>query len=347
MLSRLLAAPLAVAAAVLVPALPASAASVCAMSDQRLDEVSGIAALPGGGYVVMNDGKPGTTVLRLYVLGARCQVTRTIVDRSYDPFDTEDLARTADGTLWIGDIGDNDRERKAPAVLRLPAGAARGTRYQLRYPGPPADAEALLIQPDRRAVVVTKSVSGIASVLVSERPLTGPAATIGMTEAGRVTIEATSTPGGPISGGISSVLITGGAATADGSRIALRTYTDAYEWDVTAGDFAAALTRGEPRRTPIPGEKQGESLAYTPDGRAFVTTSEGVGAAIQTWTPAARASASPSPGGRASAAPAPDPGRVCWKGVAVGAGAAVVLGAAAVALLVGARRVIRRARRRR
>jgi hypothetical protein len=187
-------------------------------------------------------------------------------------------------------------------------------------------------------------------VLISSRPLTGPAATIPMLAAGTVSIAATNTAGGPVSGGISSVLVTGGAVAPDGSRIAIRTYTDVYEFDVTGGDFAAALTKGEPRRTPIPGERQGESLAYSLDGSEFVTTSEGAGSAIQTWTPAARAARTPSPSLPASptaaASGGSDPNGVSWPAVVIGAVSAVVFGIAGVAALVVARRAIRRMRRR-
>ncbi|MDQ1654567.1 MAG: hypothetical protein QOI35_3767 [Cryptosporangiaceae bacterium] len=348
--ARALAAALLVALCLLASPAAARATTVCSPTDSRLDEVSGMAVLPGGGYVVMNDGKPGTTVMRLYVLDGHCRIARIITDRSYDPFDTEDLARTPDGTLWIGDIGDNDHERKAPAVLVLPPGSTSGTKYQLAYPIAPSDAETLLIQPDRRAVVVTKTVTGVSDVLISSRPLTGPAATIPMLAAGTVSIAATNTLGGPVSGGISSVLVTGGAVTADRSRIAIRTYTDAFEFDVTGGDFAAALTTGEPRRTPIPGERQGESLAYSLDGSEFVTTSEGVGSAIQTWTPAPRTTRTPSASPPASATTgAPgrgNPDGVSWPAVVIGAVSAVVFGIAGVAALVAGRRAIRRMRRR-
>jgi hypothetical protein len=343
----LLATPAAVAVLALTPGR-AAAAPVCSPSDARLDEVSGLAALPGGGFVAMNDGKPGTSVLRLYVLDARCAVTRVITDRSYDPFDPEDLARTPDGTLWVADIGDNDRTRKAPAVLRLPSGSNKGTKYQLTYPSGAHDAEALLVTADRRVVVVTKNVSGVASVLVSASPLTGPAATIPMTDAGTVTIAPTTTPGGPLSGGISTVLITGAATSPDGRRVALRTYTDIYDWDVPDGDVAAALTHGEARRTPVPGEKQGESLSYTPDGSAFLTTSEGVGSPVQRWAPAARATATPSPSSASpeqAAADGDDPSGVSWQGAAFGAISACVLGLGCVAALIAVRRGWRRMRR--
>ncbi len=69
--------------------------------------------------------------------------------------------------------------------------------------------------------------------------------------------------------------MTGGASTADGSVVALRTYTDAYLYAAPDGDVLAALQRN-PVRIPLPGEKQGEAIAFDPDG-TLLSGSEGIG----------------------------------------------------------------------
>jgi hypothetical protein len=169
-------------------------------------------------------------------------------------------------------------------------------------------------------------------VYVTPGPLTGPAATVALRAAGRVTIAATTTPGGPIAGSaIVTTLITGGAVAPDGRRVVLRTYTDAYEWDVPDGDIAAALAAGDPRHTPLPGEPQGEAIAYTPDGAAFVTASEGVRQPLRRWTPVAARSAPSATASAASAAPGRG-GGLSWLSVLVGA--ALAAGAAAGMLLL-------------
>jgi hypothetical protein len=343
-------------AAVVWGAHPAEAAptTVCTIADPRLDELSGLIATPDG-LVAMNDGKPGTEVLRLYVLNSACKVVRVITDRSFDPFDPEDLGRTSDGVLWVADVGDNNRTRSAPAINRIPPGAARGTKYQLRYPDGAHDAEALLMQRDGTAVIVTKEVSGVARVFVTTRPLAGPAATVPLRDAGSVTIPMTDTPGGPISGGLSSVLVTGGAVAPDGRKVVIRTYTDAYEWDVKDGDIAAALVGGTPRRAPLPGEPQGEAISFTADGAAYVTASEGRAQPLHRWArastpvdpPSRSGSSSPSgsPSGEADGAP-PASGGIDWSLVGLGALAAVGLAAVGLAAVVGGRALWRRVRRR-
>src|SRR5207237_1742002 len=82
------------------------------------------------------------------------------------------------------------------------------------------------------------------------------------------------TQGGPV-GSFGSVLVTGGATSADGTVVALRTYTDAYLYAAPDGDVPAALQR-TPMRIPLPGEKQGEAIAFDPDG-TLLSGSEGVG----------------------------------------------------------------------
>ena len=88
-------------------------------------------------------------------------------------------------------------------------------------------------------------------------------------------------------------MVTGGATAPDGSRVVLRTYADAIEFDVTDGNVVEAVTRGVPRITPLPDEPQGESITYSRDGRSFLTVSEtadqppGTAPAILSYPPAA------------------------------------------------------------
>jgi hypothetical protein len=277
----------------LAHAAPLAAGTACVVTDPRLDEASGLVSTPTG-YVAINDGKPGTSVLRLYVLDRGCRITRVITDQGFDPLDPEDLARTADGTLWVADTGDNDRERQTIAIDRIPPGTSRGTTYRLNYPDGAHDAEALLVQPDGTAIVVTKQLSGVAGVYASTRPLTGPGATVPLRAAGSVSLSPTDTQGGPDSGGFGTILVTGAAVSADGRRLALRTYTDAYEWSVSGTDYAAALTGSDPRRTPLPGEPQGEAISFASDGASFVTMSEGTRQPIRRWARVEESKAPPS-----------------------------------------------------
>jgi hypothetical protein len=109
------------------------------------------------------------------------------------------------------------------------------------------------------------------------------------------------------------VTITGGANSPDGSKVVLRTYTDAFEFDVTDGDVVAAITTGTPRVTPLPDEPYGESITYTPDGSRFLTVSDAqdkpdVEVVILQYTPSEPAPEPPPPEDGGAAAP-PSGGR--------------------------------------
>jgi len=75
-------------------------------------------------------------------------------------------------------------------------------------------------------------------------------------------------------GALGRIAITGAARSPDGSKVVVRTYADAFEYDVTNGDIVDALTTGKPRVTPL-ADPFGEAISYTPDGKLFVTVSDG------------------------------------------------------------------------
>ncbi|WP_410171951.1 SdiA-regulated/phytase-like domain-containing protein [Amycolatopsis heterodermiae] len=251
--------------------VPASAAPavepLCTVKDSRIGELSGLVS-DGEHLYAINDG--GTKV-QVFVLGRDCKVQKVLTDKT-DPFDVEDLARTSDGRLWLSDTGDNKKGRLTVALLELsPQGKL--TLHRLTYPDGQHDTEALIMDKAGTPYLITKDVLGEAKVYRPQGPLASPGPT-NLEKVGSVKIETTDTPGGPV-GSIGSVLVTGGASNADGTVVALRTYTDAYLYAAPDGDVLAALQR-TPVRIPLPGEKQGEAIAFDPDG-TLLSGSEGVG----------------------------------------------------------------------
>ncbi|OXM66521.1 MULTISPECIES: hypothetical protein [Amycolatopsis] len=252
---------------------PASAAQapapepVCSVSDKRLGELSGLVS-DGSRWYAINDG--GTKV-QIFVLGRDCAVQR-VISGSTDPYDVEDLARAADGTFWLADTGDNRKQRDTVALLAVtPQGKV--TLHRLTYPDGQHDAEALLLDASGTPYLVTKNPLGEAGIYRPAQKLASPGPTP-LERVGSLTIKSTDTPGGPVAG-FGSVLVTGGAVSADGKVVALRTYTDAYLFAAPDRDVAAALRR-EPVRVPLPDEQQGEAIAFDSDG-TLVSASEGTG----------------------------------------------------------------------
>jgi hypothetical protein len=252
-----------VALGLLVPGVAFADPQVrCTLDDERLAETSGLVAGPEGYEVVNDSGNPST----VYRLDDRCAVVgeREVPE---DGRDVEDLARSPDGTLWIADIGDNGRRRSSVAVLR-PASSGGGSVTRLTYPDGAHDAESLLMPGDDRPVIVTKDLDGRSGVYVAEEPA-GDGGTVALRRAGEVVV-----PGEAITT-LGSGAYTGGAISADGRVVALRTYADAWLYPAPGGvpraeDVVAAL-RGPPVRVPLPGEVQGEALAFADDGTLLAT----------------------------------------------------------------------------
>jgi hypothetical protein len=280
----------------LVPAVPAAAEEPtapslrCQVTDPRLAELSGLVDV-GDRMLAIPDGGEQVGV---WVLDQACGV----VDRTVaplDPYDPEDLGVGPDGTVWLADTGDNNASRATVALIALrPDGTT--SLYRLTYPDGPHDAEALLVAPDGTPYVVTKEVLGASHVYRPAAPLTD-GGSVALADAGTVTFTLTGTPGGPV-GRAGQLLVTGGAVARDGSRIALRTYTDVYVWPLTGADVPAALA-GEPVRIALPPSPQGEAVSFTADGAALLVAGEGLPGDV-TLVPIPAQTAAPS-------SPAADP----------------------------------------
>ena len=103
----------------------------------------------------------------MYALGADGQTVARLEIAGAEAWDWEALAPgwDSDGhpTVWIGDIGDNGRQRSIVSLYRmrepsdLTDGAVPADRFDFRYPDGAHDAEALLVDPaDQTLYIVTK-----------------------------------------------------------------------------------------------------------------------------------------------------------------------------------------------
>ena len=260
------------AALVLGCPLPAFAeaagpAAQCQITDPRLPELSGLVAVDDQ-LVAINDGGDQLTV---FLLDAACQVA-DVHTAAVDPYDPEDLAVAADGTVWLADSGDNDAIRTTVALIALRPDGSAGI-FRLTYPDGPHDAEALLLAPDGTPYLVTKEILGASGVYRPAGALVD-GGTVGMDKVAAVNMTFTGTAGGPV-GQAGQLLVTGGAVARDGSAVALRTYTDAYVWPLTGSDVPAALAAA-PVRIPLPESPQGEAISFSADNRNLVVASEGL-----------------------------------------------------------------------
>ena len=298
-------------------------------ADPRITESSGLATASTGELVYTHNdsGDEG----RFFAVGPDGRTRTAYVVPGVEPRDWEDMARGPDeqgrSSLWLGDIGDNNAVRDNGLLVHRvlePAPTDREevtteppTSFRLRYPDGPGDAETLLVHPRTgRLYVVTKPLAGTARVYAAPERLAPDGPNV-LEQVAEAPTEATGTPGGPGIGGLANYLVTAGDISPDGSRLALRTYTDVYEWAVPGDDVAAAFD-GEPTITPLPARQQGEGLAYAPDGDAVLVSTEGAGTEVDR-VPLTRAGEEPR-----EAPPEPDE-PLPWGPIAAAAGVVAVL----------------------
>lgn len=242
-----------------------------------LTEVSGMAyGASGRLYVHSDSGAPS----QITALTASGEIMATY-ELGVQARDWEAMAAGPAGTLLIADIGDNSGIRtRGVLVHRItePSGPGRQVdpdSIRLTYSDSPHDAETLLVHPRTgQTLVVTKAVFGQA-VYAAPQPLRPGL----LRKVADVRTQHTGTPGGPVLGVVSQRLITGGAVSPDGSRIALRTYTDAYLYQVPGSDLIEAFARA-PRVLALPESTQGEALTWSPDGQFLLVTGEGSQVAV-------------------------------------------------------------------
>lgn len=304
--------------------------------DKRIGESSGLALSVRHPHTVWTVNDSGDSA-RVFAVDTRTGATVGVHTFDAQVRDVEALAITPQGRMLVADIGDNAASRDLVRVFWFDEPALgstsgpRGASWELRYPDGPHDAEALAVDPrSGRVVVVTKDRPGSIYLLPAQPSRTG------VNRLTRV--------------GPAPSTVTDAVFPADGSALAVRTYTSLHLLDPET--FAVRTS------TLLPLQPQGETVALAPEGSALLVGSEGVGSRVQqvdlpsvphsdestTSTPAPTPSSTPStePSRAAPSEPAARPVARQWPWAAAGLGVVVVL----VALLaVTVARVSRRSGR--
>jgi hypothetical protein len=229
------------------------------VADAQVNELSGLATV-GDRLWAHNDSGDEPRVFAIDP--ATGEVPEVVPVPGATAIDWEDMA-AVDGELFVGDIGDNAAQRESISVYRfgLPPGDVQA--ITVRYPSGPRDAEALLVDPRTRDLVIVHKTFG------------GPAEVYRAPESdwsdGDVTLE----PVGTVAVGNTPLdAVTAGDVGFGGQVVGLRTYGRVLLWPREADQTVAdALVENPPCEAPAAVETQGESLALTADG--YVTASEG------------------------------------------------------------------------
>lgn len=268
-----------------------AATQVLAWQDPAITESSGLVDL-GTSMVTTNDSGDDA---RLFVVDAQGRTTRTV---AYDAaaVDVEALAPAGDGEVWVGDIGDNDRDRDDLAVHRVRLADGATESFPVAYAdGRSYDAESLLVLPDGRLAVVTKALVG--QVWVAPRRLR-PDRTNALRPLARV-----------------AGLATDAAYDAESGLVVVRGYGGATVYDPTTWRRAGVV--------PLPEQPQGEGISIGPGGRVRVS-SEGAGTPVWQLDEPLASYAESEPAAPDPEPPAPEAERPGWL-VPAGAGSVAVL----------------------
>lgn len=229
-------------------------------ADPRITESSSLTRV-GDHLITVNDsGDPAV----LYVsTGTSGQITGTITYADAAPDDVEALATSPDGTIWVGDIGDNARARSTIVIYRLPPitqwdgdTTVTAQRYEFAYPDGAHDAETLLVQPDSGDLfVVTKDASG---GVVYAVPTLDATRTVTLEKVAQV-----------------AATVTDGVFDASGEHVLLRTYGEVTAYGYPGFQQVATAT--------LPAEPKGEGLTLGPDAGTYLTATEGAGTPVLRW----------------------------------------------------------------
>jgi hypothetical protein len=234
-----------------------------------LKEVSGAVAardFPGCYWAIEDGGNPAALHLIDFSSGVR-RLTLNI--EGAENKDWEDL--TSDGThLYVGDLGDNEAERNAIQIYRIPEPKADDLLFttgdtlewtpnniqirSLEYPDGPRDAESLVALPfSDEILIITKRDPEARVYSYSKSPAP------------------TSNESLVFRGSLPHFYSTGAgvwvAPSGDSAWLALRTYSEATFWTLKPGKSWTKSLQNPPKKLPyFRREPQGESVFFWPNG---------------------------------------------------------------------------------
>lgn len=187
--------------------------------------------------------------------------------------------------LYVGDIGDNAAARPTIVVYRVAEPdvvSDGGTHPQtgvdaltFTYPDGPHDAEALMVDPRSGEIyiIIKHLAGGPAAVYRAPADLAAGSTTV-LTKVGEIAI-----------GRVPFVdAVTASDISRDGRAIGVRTYGGVRLWNLAPKQSLIDALTAKPCKGPVPLEVQGETIGFQPDGRGYLTVSEGAGVPLHQFT---------------------------------------------------------------
>ncbi len=233
-----------------------------------IDEASGMVesrTVPGNLWIEEDSGNPA----QLTLLGHDGQIKGRVPIPYAQNVDWEDMAmgpgpQAGINYIYMGDIGDNNAQRPICTIYRFPEPqsasqiVSAGERISFKYPDGPRDAETLIVDPQTGDIWIVSKWE--AKVHLYKLPYPQ--------NVNEVTTLQTF-------GELPITYATGGAISADGNEIIIRTYAQIYYWKRASGQtIADALQLQAGQQLPYRLEPQGEAVCFEKDNKGYFTISE-------------------------------------------------------------------------
>jgi hypothetical protein len=235
-----------------------------------LAEASGLAASRAHDGILYAHNDSGDSA-RVFMIGTDGALRTILKITGAKSNDWEDLAVgpcPGGSCVFLADIGDNAKNRDNYRIYRVPepaidATTAAADTFKVEYPDGSHNAETLLVDGNGALYILTKEDSGPVQLYA----LGVPGVPGSVLQAVPV---ATFTPA------LSGDRVTGGDFFAgECPQLAIRTYGGVALFRGSAGEGPAELIRRVPTLLRSPNELQGESVAFSKQGNALYTVSEG------------------------------------------------------------------------
>jgi hypothetical protein len=246
-------------------------------------DIVGLATTPTGFGMINSDDDNSLSEITIIYLDRNCKETNTSPETwARKPRDPSDLV-FSNGSYYLCDCASpTGQTRPTIAMEKVTPNGAGAAIYRYTFPGGgnAVDTKAMVLTSAGLPIFFATD-NGIYTTanLGTDGDTTGQA----LTKAGTFTPMTTNTPTAVTNGGS---IITGAALSPDGSKVVIRTYSDAYEYHVVGGDVAASITDANLIGvTPLPNETKGESITYSTDGTQFITAPRAAGGTMLIYQP--------------------------------------------------------------
>ncbi len=245
------------------------------LQSNLIDEASGIAASRKNRALLWVHNDSGDSA-RVYAIHSRVVRLRTYSLAGITADDVEDIAigpgpAKKTDYLYIADIGDNHAARPYVMVYRVPEPAVDPNQpnvtkkkltavetIKLKYPDGPRDAETLMLDPPTRDLYIVSKRENPSKLYRAPWPQSTTKPT---------TMQLAATLPWPAA--------TAGDISPTGDMVLIRSYTYASLWLRPNGTTLADAFATAPCQVPLVLELQGEAICFTPNAKAYYTTSEG------------------------------------------------------------------------